>query len=219
VISSKSMGRSRSLRLGVLVAAAAVVGAMRSCIRPNTPEPLPNQPDPVPQELFAIATDALKAERGFGDRYGVRGATLVGAAGIVTGLTVNLGTTVLTRLPPNEAREARVLHLGGVGEPLFVLFFVGSMLLLALSAALATFALLPRDPEPVEPEDLREFMEERKELPYVRHRLYKDDLRALTNQRGTNEKKRKLVGSAGILFVVALFCLMVNAGVLVATVL
>jgi hypothetical protein len=31
-------------------------------------------------------------------------------------------------------------------------------------------------------------MEERKPLPYVRHRLYKDDLRAMTNQRGTNEK-------------------------------
>ncbi len=178
-----------------------------------------NPPDPVPEALLAIAGDALKAERGFGDRYGVRGSTLVAAAGVVAGLTVNLGTTVVTRLPPNEDDPARALDLGGVGEPLFVLSFVGSVLLLASAAALATFALLPRDPEPVEPEDLREFMEHRKPLPDIRHRLYQGDLRALTKQRGTNETKRNLVGWAGILFVLALLCLMVDAGVLVATVL
>jgi hypothetical protein len=216
VISAMGTGRSRLLGFWVFVA-AVVVGVTRSSIRWRARQPLPNQRDPVPEELFAIAGDALKAERGFGDRYGVRGSTLVAAAGVVAGLTLNLGTSVFTRLPPNEAREARALHLGGVGEPLFVLLFVAAMLLLALSAALATRALQPRDPEPVKPEHLREFMEKRKPLPYVRHRLYKSDLDALTKQRDTNDKKRNLVTWAGWLLVLALICLMVDAGVLIAT--
>jgi hypothetical protein len=171
--------------------------------------------EPVSPELLTIGTERLVSEQEFAERFNGRGAALIAAAGVVLGLTVNLGQEVFGQLS-HKAGQAPALDLGSVGKPAFIACFLGSMLSLSLSAVVAITAVLPATARRLTVEALRNYQRDRMSMANVRDRVYTWTVNAIDDQRANNREKVRRLRVAGLAFVTGIVLVAVDAAMLAA---
>jgi hypothetical protein len=176
---------------------------LASCAYMPTNGPPPQES--VRDELLAIAVKILDSGSALGERLGIRASALVAAAMVLLGLTVNLGKEAVWN-------TSSKLDLGEFGDQLFTGCFVASTLLLLASAFFVARAARPGKLKRVEAELLSEWT-----LSQVRGHMYVVTIDRLEAQQRTNDKKRRHLDWAGLLFVLAGLCLAVVACTLAVT--
>jgi hypothetical protein len=167
----------------------------------------------VSPELLTIGTERLASEQEFAERFNGRGSALIAAAGVVLGLTVNLGQEVFGQLS-HKAGQAPALDLGSIGKPAFIACFLGSMLALSLSAVVAITAVLPARARRLTTEALRNYQRHRMPMVDVRNRVYTWTVNAIDDQRANNGVKVRRLRVAGLAFVTGIVLVAVDAAML-----
>jgi len=189
-----------------LLLAAWLISAGASWLRRRAREP-------VPPELLTIGTERLTNEQEFAERFNGRGSALIAAAGVILGLTVNLGQEVFDRLS-HKAGQPPALDLGSVGRPIFIALFLGAMLSLALSAVVASTAVLPSTARRLTVDALRNYQRRRMPMADLRDRVYTWTVNAVDDQRINNGKKVRRLRLAVFAFVTGIVLVALDAATL-----
>jgi hypothetical protein len=186
-----------------LLLAAWLVGAGASRLRRRAREP-------VPPELLTIGTERLTNEQEFAERFNGRGAALIAATGVVLGLTVNLGQEVFGQLS-HKAGRPPALDLGSVGKPIFIACFLGAVLSLALSAVVASTAVMPSKARRLTVDALRNYQRDAMPIADVRDRVYTWTVNAIEDQRTNNAEKVRRLRLAAFAFVTGIVLVALDA--------
>jgi len=162
---------------------------------------------------LTIGTERLTNEQEFAERFNGRGSALIAAAGVILGLTVNLGQEVFDRLS-HKAGQPPALDLGSVGRPIFIALFLGAMLSLALSAVVASTAVLPSTARRLTVDALRNYQRRRMPMADLRDRVYTWTVNAVDDQRINNGKKVRRLRLAVFAFVTGIVLVALDAATL-----